>query len=155
VGPTLLKDQTMKTLFQALLAGAALVATAGPAAAMTFHAGEWTNVVPGGQTNVSCLQHDQDFNAALLTKMAQMPGANCTINNLKMSPLAASYTMVCTIGGGRMTIDSVLNVTGIDAYFTRAKSHFVGGSIKMPDMDMSQTAHRTGGCKPGDRVSPW
>jgi hypothetical protein len=145
----------MKTVLNALVLVAALAGAAQTAQAATARAGEWETVLDGGKPNLVCLHQDRTFDAATIEKMSQAPGLKCDFSNLHSSGAAASISAVCAVGGGRMSIETVITSTGPDSYVTRTRSHFEGGSMKIPDMDMTQTGRRLGDCKPGDRQSPY
>jgi len=145
----------MKTFLQVMLLVAALVAAAEPAHAAMARAGEWETILNGDRRRLVCLHQDRTFDAPTIAKMSQVPGVKCTTGAFRSSGLQAAFNETCEVAGGVMTIDTVVTVTGMDAYTTRSKSHLVGGSIQMPDMDLTQTGHRLGDCKAGDLKSPY
>jgi hypothetical protein len=135
------------------------LATAARAEPMVRHAGEWETTVGNGKPSVLCFPTDKTFDEkSVLAQMSKLPGANCTMASMNTVANVTSYTMQCTIGGSQMTSSGTITVTGPDAYTSKSHSH--GGKIQMPngqvmdmpDMDTTTVSHRTGPCKPGDRV---
>jgi roadblock/LC7 domain-containing protein len=124
-----------------------------PVAAATIRGGEWETSNDGGPKHLTCEKTDHTYNQASLDKMMQMSGAKCTPGDFHDGGTVVTYKVVCEIAGGKMTSNSVITMIGIDSYTTHSTTHMEGGSMKMPDIDMTQVAHRLGGCKPGDSPS--
>jgi hypothetical protein len=126
---------------------------------MVRHAGEWESTVNNGKPTLLCFPTDKTFDEkTIMAQMSKLPGANCAMGSMNTVGNVTSYTVQCTIGGSQMTSSGTITVTGPDAY--TGKSHSHGGKIPMPngqvmdmpDMDTTTVSHRTGPCKPGDRV---
>jgi hypothetical protein len=122
-------------------------------AAPTTRNGEWETSNDGGPKHLVCEKTDHTFDAATLDKAMHMAGAKCAPGIFHDGGTVVTFKVICEIGGGKLTSNSVITATGPDSYTTRLTSHMEGGPMKMPDMDMTQTARRLGPCKPGDTPS--
>ena len=133
-----------------LLTGA-LVAAAAAAAAPVAKAGEWETVI-GQRTTYVCLPKDKTFDIEGLAKV--MPGGGkCEVHDLHTAGAVTTFAMACDVGGGHMTTNNTLTVTGAESYTMHATSHMTGGPQAIPDMDITQVSHRTGACQPRDRMA--
>jgi hypothetical protein len=101
------------------------------------------------------LPADRTFDQATFSKIMALSGAKCATGTLNVAGAVISFSASCDIAGGHLTVFTTITATGPDAYTTRSRSHYVGGQIKMPDMDITETSRRLGACKPGDKPSPF
>ena len=122
--------------------------------ASVLRAGEWETRNDNGPVNHICHLEDHAFDRATLDWMMGAERAKCAPADVGMSGPVTTYATTCEVAGGRMTVHGTITAQGPDAFTTHIQSHFEGGTIKMPDMDMSQVARRTGPCRPGDRQGP-
>jgi len=137
---------------RALLISALLI-TAQTARATTLRAGEWETIIDGGRRSIVCIPADKNFDQATVSKLMSSAGIKCNVSAFQTLGPVTTSAMVCEVAGGHLSVRSTFTFNGQDSYITRSISHLEGGSVKMPDMDMTQTAHRLGACKPGDRQS--
>ncbi len=123
--------------------------------AQVMHAGEWESRIGDGQPRLICLKTDRPFDPETLMKMTEKVGAKCTLSDVKQAGSVITYVTSCNIMGGKMTSHGTITVNAPDAYVSRSQSHFEGGPVKMPDMDLTVASHRIGPCQPGDTQSPF
>ncbi len=133
----------------------ALSSAAAAHAEMVAHAGEWQTRNDNGPINLICEHADHKFDRATMERMLTRPGMVCTVGDLRTAGMVTIISASCQVAGGRMTTVDTITWRGPDAYTSHMKSHFEGGKIAIPDMDMTQAAQRLGACKPGDRQSPY
>jgi hypothetical protein len=148
----MLKSATLTVVLGAALAGAAW------AAPLVRQAGEWETTIDNGKPMLFCYPTDVTLDQSyVMQSMSKLPGANCTMSDMKTVGNVTSYSLQCTVGGSLMTSSGTITVTGPDSF--TGKSHSHGGVIKMPngqavampDMDIVNVSRRLGPCKPGDR----
>jgi len=150
--PGFLMRQIFIAISMAFLASLTL-AYAEPVQVM--HAGEWESRIGNGQPRLICLKTDRPFDLETLTKMTEKAGARCILSDVKEADSVISYITSCDIAGGKMILHGTITVNAPDTYVSRSQSHYEGGPIKMPDMDLTVASHRVGPCQPGDSQSPF
>jgi opacity protein-like surface antigen len=142
---------TIRIVALAAFFGAAIAAQAN--AAQVIHAGDWETTMDGGPAHHTCMSTDHALDQATINKTLASAGLKCAPVDWHQAGNATTYVSVCDVAGGKLTTNSVMTTTGPDSYTTHSKSHLVGGQMKMPDMDMTQTARRDGPCTPGEKPS--
>jgi hypothetical protein len=145
------------TIVLAAFLGGAAAASAAP----VRHAGEWETSIDGGKPLVACATHDTVFDKnSVPSAMAKVPNAKCTTTNFsKIGPLT-TFSIQCEVYGAHMVSSGSMTQTGPDTFTVKSHTHVDGGALKipngqsipMPDQDMTMVSHRTGACKPGDRM---
>jgi len=120
-----------------------------------MRAGEWESRVGGAPKRLICLKADRPFDPVTLTKMSDRVSAKCHIGDVNETGAAITYVTMCDIAGGHMVVHGTITVDSDDSYISRSKSHFEGGQVRLPDMDLTVTSHRVGPCQPGDTQSPF
>ena len=147
----------MKRTLPLLLAGLCIAASSASVAdaQMVMHAGEWQTRNDNGRTNLVCEHTDHTFDRATFTRMMSASGAVCTVGDVHTTGMATTVSASCQVAGGHMTTTDTITWRGPDSYTSHVRSHFEGGKIAIPDMDITQVAQRLGPCKPGDRQSPY
>ncbi len=123
--------------------------------AQVMHAGEWESRVGDGPPRLICLKTDRPFDQETLAKMTQKAGATCTLGDVKEAGPVITYLTSCNIAGAKMILHGTITVNAPDTYVSRTQSHFEGGPVKLPDMDLTVASHRVGSCQPGDIQSPF
>jgi hypothetical protein len=124
-------------------------------AVQVMHAGEWESRIGEGQPRLICLKSDRPFDRETLTKMTEKAGASCTLGDVKEAGSVITYVTSCDLAGGKMILHGTITVNAPDTYVSRTQSHFEGGPVKVPDMDLTVSSHRIGSCQPGDIQSPF
>jgi len=136
----------------------AVLATTAWAAPLVRQAGEWETTIDNGKPMLFCYPTDVTLDQSyVMQSMSKLPGANCTMSDMKTVGNVTSYSLQCTVGGSQMISSGTITVTGPDSF--TGKSHSHGGVLKMPngqavampDMDIVNVSRRLGPCKPGDR----
>jgi hypothetical protein len=136
-----------------------LCAAAAPAEpGFVLRAGEWeTTVEIAGMANPHpmvhhiCHPNDRTLNATTMNAMMlHRKGITCTNSSFSATGDVLSYSFECAMGTLRMQMHGSVTRDGPDAFTTRMASHTEGGQMAMPDMSMTNAAHRTGPCQPGD-----
>jgi hypothetical protein len=120
-----------------------------------MHAGEWESRVGDGQPRLICMKTDRPFDQETLSKMTQKAGAACTLSDVKEAGAVITYLTSCNLAGGKMILHGTITVNAPDTYVSRTQSHFEGGPVKLPDMDLTVASRRLGPCQPGDIQSPF
>jgi hypothetical protein len=118
-----------------------------------LHAGEWRTRNGDGPINLICESGDHVQDQATLDRMMKMRGAQCEVGDLHRAGPVTTFSTSCHVGGGQMRVQDTITWQGPDSYAIRMHSHMDGGSVAMPDMDITQVAQRVGPCRPGDRPS--
>jgi hypothetical protein len=123
-------------------------------AALVIAGGQW-EIRTGEVAYKICQPTDRELDATTLVKMTAVSGPRCNAVNVKTIGRSVTYETRCKVAGGQMTIRGKLTTQGSDAYTNRTHSHFEGGPIEMPDMQITEVARRLGPCQPNDVKSPF
>ena len=120
-----------------------------------LRAGEWETRNDNGPAHRICERNDHAFDAVAVNRMLSAGGTKCAPAEVHTSGPVTTYSSTCVIAGGRLTTHGVMTSHGPDAYTSRSQSHYEGGTMKLPDMDMTQVSRRLGPCQPGDTISKY
>jgi hypothetical protein len=154
VGEAMVGDRAMRGWALFLIGLGAAVSFAAPAdSAPVYHAGEWQTRNDAGPAHLLCERNDHVMDQATIGRMMNQPGMSCAPGDLHTVGPVTTFSTSCKVAGGLMTMNDTITWQGPDTYTSRVRSHFAGGKIAIPDMDMTQVARRLGPCRPGDTPS--
>ena len=122
-----------------------------------IHAGRWEatfgDAGPNARVMYTCRKADVVMDEkSMASAMGQM-AADCSKVDFKRSGDVITYSLVCKSQNMTITSSGTTTFAGPDSFTTVSHTHMEGGTMQMPDHDMTMHFRRVGAeCQPTDRV---
>ena len=125
-----------------------------------LRAGEWSTVVtfdggksPPGPPRHACETSDHVMDKATFTALMARAHLVCPRLDFGTAGQVTTFSMTCNSTAAKdMTLQANGTMTndGPDGYTLHEHTHAQGGSVRIPDMDITSVSRRVGACTPED-----